>query len=89
MRVRTHFAYDPTDDKSIPCREAGLAFEKGEILHIVNQDDAKWWQARKEGDRNMRAGLIPSRKLQERYVHICRGFSPADGFTSKPKNLRF
>ena len=26
------------------------------------------WQARKEGDRNMRAGLIPSRALQERRV---------------------
>ena len=28
------------------------------------------WQARKEGDRHMRAGLIPSRALQEkRIVH--------------------
>lgn len=26
------------------------------------------WQARKEGDRNMRAGLIPSRALQERKI---------------------
>lgn len=26
------------------------------------------WQARKEGDRNMRAGLIPSRALQERRI---------------------
>ncbi len=66
MRVRAHFAYTPTDDKLIPCREAGLSFERGEILHIVSQDDANWWQARKEGDRNMRAGLIPSRGLQEK-----------------------
>lgn len=26
------------------------------------------WQARKEGDRNMRAGLIPSKALQERKI---------------------
>ena len=26
------------------------------------------WQARKEQDRNMRAGLIPSRALQERRI---------------------
>lgn len=26
------------------------------------------WQARKEGERNMRAGLIPSRALQERRI---------------------
>lgn len=68
MRVRTHFTYDPTEDKHIPCKEAGLAFSKGDILHIVSQDDGNWWQARKEGDRNMRAGLIPSKQLQERCV---------------------
>ena len=76
MRVRAHFTYEPTDDKMIPCREAGLNFEKGEILHIVNQDDENWWQARKEGDRNMRAGLIPSRKLQERYVYSFTEYFP-------------
>ena len=26
------------------------------------------WQARKEGDRQMRAGLIPSRMLQEKRI---------------------
>lgn len=26
------------------------------------------WQSRKEGDRNMRAGLIPSRALQEKRI---------------------
>lgn len=30
------------------------------------------WQARREGDRNMRAGLIPSRALQERKVLLER-----------------
>ncbi|CAB3368260.1 Hypothetical predicted protein, partial [Cloeon dipterum] len=70
VRVRAHFDYCATSDPYIPCKEAGLDFEKGDILHIVSQDDAYWWQARKEYDRNMRAGLIPSRALQEkRIVH--------------------
>jgi len=30
------------------------------------------WQARREGDRNMRAGLIPSRALQERRILLDR-----------------
>ncbi|XP_026461232.1 MAGUK p55 subfamily member 7-like [Ctenocephalides felis] len=68
VRVRAHFDYVPSEDPYIPCKEAGLAFERGTILHIVSQDDAYWWQARREGDKNMRAGLIPSRALQERRV---------------------
>ena len=68
VRLRALFDYDPIDDKYIPCKEAGLAFGKGDILHIVSQDDPYWWQARREHDRNMRAGLIPSRALQERRI---------------------
>ena len=60
------FDYNPVEDRYIPCKEAGLAFCRGDILHIVHQDDANWWQARKEGDTNMRAGLIPAKQLQER-----------------------
>ena len=67
MRVRAHFSYDPSDDRFIPCPEVGLAFRCGDILRIVSQDDPLWWQARREGDRNMRAGLIPGRILAERY----------------------
>merc|ERR1719412_1857185 len=68
VRLRALFDYDPRDDKYIPCKEAGLPFSKGDIIHIVSQDDPYWWQARKEQDRNMRAGLIPSRALQERRI---------------------
>ncbi|KAF4531984.1 hypothetical protein B566_EDAN006529 [Ephemera danica] len=68
VRMRAHFDYLAAEDPYIPCKEAGLDFNKGDILHIVSQDDAYWWQARKEGDRNMRAGLIPSRALQERRI---------------------
>ena len=32
------------------------------MITIINdQDDPYWWQARRECDRTMRAGLIPSR----------------------------
>ncbi|KAI4469535.1 membrane-associated guanylate kinase maguk [Holotrichia oblita] len=74
VRVRAHFDYAAISDPYIPCKEAGLDFCKGEVLHIVSQDDAYWWQARKEGDRNMRAGLIPSRALQERRIILERTF---------------
>ncbi|XP_071648313.1 MAGUK p55 subfamily member 7 isoform X5 [Temnothorax longispinosus] len=72
VRVRAHFSYVAADDPYIPCKEAGLDFVKGDVLHIVSQDDAYWWQARREGDRNMRAGLIPSRALQERRILLER-----------------
>ncbi|XP_066250667.1 MAGUK p55 subfamily member 7 isoform X4 [Euwallacea similis] len=68
VRVRAHFDYDSSTDPYIPCKEAGLDFKKGDVLHIVCQDDQYWWQARKEGDKNMRAGLIPSRALQEKRI---------------------
>lgn len=68
VRVRAHFEYSPDNDPYIPCKEAGLAFQRGDILHIVSQDDAYWWQARREGEKTTRAGLIPSRALQERRI---------------------
>ncbi|XP_069939986.1 MAGUK p55 subfamily member 7 isoform X6 [Cherax quadricarinatus] len=79
VRVRAYFDYDPKEDKHIPCKEAGLAFKKHDILHIVTQDDPYWWQARREGDRNMRAGLIPSRQLQERRILSHRQEQTANG----------
>ncbi|XP_066581182.1 MAGUK p55 subfamily member 7 isoform X2 [Prorops nasuta] len=68
LRVKAHFSYKAAEDPCTPCKEAGLDFTKGDILHIVGQDDEYWWQARREGDRNMRAGLIPSRALQEQRI---------------------
>ena len=41
---RAQFDYEPQDDNYMPCRELGLAFRKGDILEVVNQDDANWWQ---------------------------------------------
>ncbi|XP_067224721.1 MAGUK p55 subfamily member 7 isoform X3 [Chanodichthys erythropterus] len=66
MFVKALFDYNPADDKAIPCKEAGLAFKKGDILQVMSQDDATWWQAKLEGDGNPRAGLIPSKHFQER-----------------------
>lgn len=89
VRVRAHFDYNPENDPYIPCKEAGLAFQRGDILHIVSQDDAYWWQARKESERTARAGLIPSRALQERRViHERTQRDPADG-DSKTENDDF
>lgn len=66
MFVKTLFDYEPAEDKAIPCKEAGLAFKRGDILHIMSQDDANWWQAKQDGHANPRAGLIPSKQFQER-----------------------
>ena len=66
MFIKALFDNDPNEDKAIPCKEAGLSFKKGDILQIMSQDDATWWQAKHEGDANPRAGLIPSKHFQER-----------------------
>ncbi|KAG1931823.1 MAGUK p55 subfamily member 7 isoform X2 [Pimephales promelas] len=66
MFVKALFDFNPADDKVIPCKEAGLAFRIGDILQVMSQEDATWWQAKLEGDGNPRAGLIPSKHLQER-----------------------
>uniref|UniRef100_A0A671QK10 MAGUK p55 subfamily member 7-like n=1 Tax=Sinocyclocheilus anshuiensis TaxID=1608454 RepID=A0A671QK10_9TELE len=70
MFVKTLFDYSPAEDKAIPCKEAGLAFRKGDILQVMSQDDATWWQAKLEGDGNPHAGLIPSKHFQERLANI-------------------
>ncbi|KAL2097914.1 hypothetical protein ACEWY4_007121 [Coilia grayii] len=67
--VRVLFHYDPEDDPAIPCKLAGLAFKRGDVLEIVCQEDELWWQARHHGT-NSQAGLIPSRELQERRVTL-------------------
>ncbi|XP_040289570.1 MAGUK p55 subfamily member 6 isoform X1 [Bufo bufo] len=87
--VKCHFDYNPFNDNLIPCKEAGLKFSKGEILHIVNREDPNWWQAShvKEGGS---AGLIPSQFLEEKRKAFVRrdwdGTGPFCGtITSKKK----
>ncbi|RVE61478.1 hypothetical protein OJAV_G00171120 [Oryzias javanicus] len=43
-----------------------MAFKRGDVLQIVNMDDDTWWQARSARNDSSRAGLIPSKQLQER-----------------------
>ncbi|XP_055967945.1 MAGUK p55 subfamily member 4 [Sorex fumeus] len=64
--VRAMTEYWPQEDPTIPCMDAGLPFQKGDILQIVDQNDALWWQARKLSDIGTCAGLIPSNHLLKR-----------------------
>jgi hypothetical protein len=51
------------DDELIPCAQAGIPFQTGDILQIISKDDHNWWQARKVAAAGS-AGLIPSPELQ-------------------------
>nr|AAC80169.1 Camguk [Drosophila melanogaster] len=62
--VRAQFDYNPLDDELIPCAQAGISFQVGDILQIISKDDHHWWQARL-GTVGGSAGLIPSPELQE------------------------
>jgi MAGUK p55 subfamily member 5 len=65
LHVRAHFDYDPEDDLYIPCRELGISFQKGDVLHVISRDDPNWWQAYREGEEDQTlAGLIPSQSFQ-------------------------
>ncbi|KAI5606692.1 MAGUK p55 subfamily member 7 isoform X4, partial [Silurus asotus] len=70
MYVKALFDYDPEEDKAIPCKEAGMNFRKGDVLWVMSQQDATWWQAKIEGGANPRAGLIPSKHFQERRLAL-------------------
>ncbi|XP_039546090.1 MAGUK p55 subfamily member 5-A-like [Pimephales promelas] len=67
MHVKANFSYDPSEDRYVPCRELGLSFQKGDILHVTSQDDPNWWQAYREGheDQKPLAGLIPGKSFQQ------------------------
>lgn len=64
IHVRAQFDYNPLDDDLIPCAQAGIAFQIGDILQVISKDDQSWWQAKKETSDGT-AGLIPSPELQE------------------------
>lgn len=67
VHVKAHFDYDPSDDPYVPCRELGLSFQKGDILHIISQADPNWWQAYRDGDEDNQplAGLVPGKSFQQ------------------------
>ncbi|XP_078268082.1 55 kDa erythrocyte membrane protein isoform X2 [Rhinoraja longicauda] len=64
MYMRAQFDYDPKKDDLIPCKEAGLSFETGDIIKIISKDDPNWWQGTLE-NTGKTTGLIPSPELQE------------------------
>lgn len=67
LHIRALFNYVPQEDLYLPCKELGLSFSKGDILHIISQDDDQWWQAYRDDDKDQSlAGLIPSQIFQER-----------------------
>lgn len=72
--LRALFDYTPFEDKATPCQEAGLPFLQGDILQVVSQDDPTWWQAKRVGDGNLRAGLIPSKHFQQRCALLYMNF---------------
>ncbi|KAJ8961179.1 hypothetical protein NQ318_008860 [Aromia moschata] len=63
--MRALYEYNPQEDSLLPCKEIGLAFDRGDILQIVDQRDPNWWQAKKVGGDGT-TGLIPSLELEER-----------------------
>ncbi|KAG0711456.1 MAGUK p55 subfamily member 5 [Chionoecetes opilio] len=66
IHVKAHFDYDPEEDMYIPCRELGMSFQKGDILHVISQSDPNWWQAYRDGEEDQTlAGLVPSKSFQQ------------------------
>jgi len=45
--VKCLFNYNPANDDLIPCSQAGLNFQIGDILQITSKDDHNWWQAKR------------------------------------------
>lgn len=79
--VKCLFNYEPDQDDLIPCSQAGIRFQIGDILQITSKDDHNWWQAKRTLSTSLAlldengvnqlttsgpaAGLIPSPELQE------------------------
>ncbi|XP_034407975.1 MAGUK p55 subfamily member 4 isoform X3 [Cyclopterus lumpus] len=66
LYVRAMVDYSPQQDPAIPCADAGMSFRKGEVLEVVDQMDALWWQAKKLPSNTACAGLVPSSNLLKR-----------------------
>uniref|UniRef100_A0A3P8U6M8 Membrane protein, palmitoylated 7b (MAGUK p55 subfamily member 7) n=1 Tax=Amphiprion percula TaxID=161767 RepID=A0A3P8U6M8_AMPPE len=86
--VRALFDYDPSEDPTIPCKDAAVAFKRGDVLQIVSTEDDTWWQACHVGDSNSRAGLIPSQQLHERCPFVSLQRTTNILFISFPAGLR-
>ena len=78
--MKAHFDYDPSDDPYVPCRELGLSFQKGDILHIISQADPNWWQAYRDGDEDNQplAGLVPGTVFDVNFFRVSRALSTVE-----------
>ena len=38
LHVRALFDFDPEDDEYVPCRELGIPFDRGTVLHVMNTE---------------------------------------------------
>jgi len=70
VHLKAQIDYEAEDDNYVPCRELGISFHKGDILHVINQLDPHWWQAYREGEENTLAGLIPSPDFHSQRVSM-------------------
>ncbi|XP_028994788.1 protein PALS1 [Betta splendens] len=88
IHVKAHFDYDPSDDPYVPCRELGLCFQKGDILHIISQSDPNWWQASRDGDEDNQplAGLVPGKSFQQQREAMKQNIEEDKG-SEKPGKL--
>ena len=83
VSLRAFFDYNPLQDPLIPCKEVGIAFSTGDILHVVNMEDAKWWQVSWKGplrseDRDGSKNV--AQKLNSRSINLNRDYSNSNGF---------
>ncbi|KAF5402984.1 MAGUK p55 subfamily member 5, partial [Paragonimus heterotremus] len=67
IHLRALFSYEPMEDRYLACHELGLAFTKGDIIHVTGRRDPNWWQAYRSDEETgltgavgTLAGLIPS-----------------------------
>ncbi|GFR79156.1 MAGUK p55 subfamily member 7 [Elysia marginata] len=80
LKVRCLFSFDPGTDEHIPCREAGLPFKMGDILEIVNDEDATWWQALRVEDpvpTNIDTPVPAAPPVPERHSRSAPATTPA------------
>ena len=102
FHVRALYAYDPYNDPLVPCKELGLAFQRGDILRIVARDEnyikihdsyVSWWQAYRENATETDtdpclAGLIPSDSLQQKRAALIKAISDeTDSLSSSSSTL--
>uniref|UniRef100_A0AAY4D8Z3 Membrane protein, palmitoylated 4-like n=1 Tax=Denticeps clupeoides TaxID=299321 RepID=A0AAY4D8Z3_9TELE len=88
LYVRVMVDYSPEQDPTIPCVDAGVAFSKGDVLEIVDQTDALWWQAKKLPSTSACAGLIPSTNFLKRKQREMLWFQAYQPHTCLKASLR-